>query len=302
MSGPGTPERDPESGRPGSVLRAEREALGVTVREVAETLNLSVATIEAIEADDLARLPGPVFARGYVRAYARLLDLEPQALMAQYPEVSESVEVSDAPSPPQLLIWLKRRPLVVLAAGGVAALLLLLLLVMALWPESTPQTAPRERAAAETAGAGAEPGGGDDVETVTRPMVDAAPDLEPPPGAEVEDTAAELGDTAGAAESVDAAPPAAEGAEPEARRITDIGDDRLAFVFGDDCWVEVRSSSGATLYSDLNRGGSELRLIGRGPFRILLGYAPGVRLAFNGEPVPLAPYTRDNVATLVLGQ
>jgi cytoskeleton protein RodZ len=64
MSGAGTPEGASEANRPGTVLRAEREALGVTVREVAETLNLSLATIEAIEADDHTRLPGPVFARG----------------------------------------------------------------------------------------------------------------------------------------------------------------------------------------------------------------------------------------------
>src|SRR5690606_20039825 len=86
------------------------------------------------------------------------------------------------------------------------------------------------------------------------------------------------------------------------RRITERGDDRLAFTFTEDCWVEVRSATGAPLYSELSRGGSELVLVGEGPFRILLGYAPGVELTFNGEPLPLAPHTRDNVANLVLGQ
>ena len=48
MSGGGSSVREPDANRPGSVLRAEREALGVTVREVAETLNLSMTVIEAI--------------------------------------------------------------------------------------------------------------------------------------------------------------------------------------------------------------------------------------------------------------
>jgi cytoskeleton protein RodZ len=85
------------------------------------------------------------------------------------------------------------------------------------------------------------------------------------------------------------------------RRITPDGDDRLGLAFSDDCWVEVRDLEGRRLYSNLSRGGSELTLAGQGPFRVLLGYAPGASLRFNDEPVPLEPHTRNNVASLVLG-
>ena len=85
-------------------------------------------------------------------------------------------------------------------------------------------------------------------------------------------------------------------------RITEFGDDVLLFTFTEECWVEVRSTDGDNLYSNLSRAGGSLQLLGQGPFRILLGYAPGVELYFNGEPVPLAPHTRNNVANLVLGQ
>ena len=76
----------------------------------------------------------------------------------------------------------------------------------------------------------------------------------------------------------------------------------VIFVFSEDCWVEVKSAEGDNLYSDLNRTGRTLVLTGRAPFRILLGYAPGVSLSFNDESVPLARYTRNNVANLVLGE
>jgi len=66
--------------------------------------------------------------------------------------------------------------------------------------------------------------------------------------------------------------------------------------------VEIRDPEGRVLYSNLNEAGTSLELVGQGPFRILLGYAPGVTLAFEGEPVALGPHTRNNVATLVLGQ
>jgi cytoskeleton protein RodZ len=87
-----------------------------------------------------------------------------------------------------------------------------------------------------------------------------------------------------------------------ARRLTESGDDELSFAFTEDCWVEVKNGLGRNLYSDLSRAGTSLALVGEGPFRILLGYAPGATLTFNGEQVALAPHTRNNVASLVLGQ
>jgi cytoskeleton protein RodZ len=85
-------------------------------------------------------------------------------------------------------------------------------------------------------------------------------------------------------------------------RLTPAGDQRLRLDFSADSWVEIRDAGGAVVYSNLNKAGTQLELVGQGPFRILLGYAPGVTLAFEGEPVALAPHTRNNVATLVLGQ
>ncbi|NOX52804.1 MAG: DUF4115 domain-containing protein [Gammaproteobacteria bacterium] len=48
--------------------------------------------------------------------------------------------------------------------------------------------------------------------------------------------------------------------------------------------------------------GQSVEFIGQGPFRVLLGYAPGAILQFNYETVALTPHTRNNVAKLVLGQ
>jgi cytoskeleton protein RodZ len=66
--------------------------------------------------------------------------------------------------------------------------------------------------------------------------------------------------------------------------------------------VEIKDAQGNSIYSDLSKSGDSLELVGRPPFHILLGNAPAVRLAFNGERVALSPHTRNNVGTLVLGQ
>ncbi|MBK80237.1 MAG: hypothetical protein CMQ43_04895 [Gammaproteobacteria bacterium] len=350
-------EADPR--RPGPVLRERREALEVSVREVAETLNLSMSIVEALEADDAERLPGTVFARGYVRAYARLLDLDPEPLLAYYPKAEALAPQAEVPSEPPIWEWIRQRPGLVLGgAGGVLALMLVLIAVL-LWPDGS-EPAPAE-ISADAAGipsaAGADSGeaagaaAGDAASGVRlaegpAAQAEAASPAEVPPAGQptqtAEDAVATLAD---AAPAPAAGPAAAAGPAPEppsstdgetdtalsggvalppatdfpgaalaretapadrddgnARRITEAGEDRLAFTFSDDCWVEVKSASGTNLYSDLNRAGAELALVGQGPFRILLGYAPGAKLVFNGEPVPLAPHTRNNVATLVLGQ
>ena len=87
-----------------------------------------------------------------------------------------------------------------------------------------------------------------------------------------------------------------------AHRITSDGNDRLKFAFTDECWVEIKDAQGSSIYSDLSESGDSLELVGKPPFHILLGNAPAVTLAFNGERVALSPHTRNNVGTLVLGQ
>jgi cytoskeleton protein RodZ len=69
------------------MLRAAREERGLTIAEVAQHLKLTPRQVEAMEAGDLAHLPGPAFARGFVRNYARFLQLDP----ARFNEVLDVV-------------------------------------------------------------------------------------------------------------------------------------------------------------------------------------------------------------------
>lgn len=96
-------------------------------------------------------------------------------------------------------------------------------------------------------------------------------------------------------------PTAIQSAGLRERRITEFGDDVVTMVFTEDCWVEVKTLEEVNLYSDLNRAGQTLILTGQAPFRLRLGYAPGVTLSFNGEALPLERHSRNNIANLVVG-
>ncbi len=84
-------------------------------------------------------------------------------------------------------------------------------------------------------------------------------------------------------------------------RLTEQGDEEIQLAFTADCWFELRSEAGVLLYADLGRAGQARRYVGEGPFRIKLGYSPGVTLSFNASEVNLLPFTRQDVANLVIG-
>ena len=276
---------------PGQALQAARESMEISVREVADVLNLPIATIEAIEVNDYENLPAAVFTRGYIRAYAKLLELDADAVVARFSANDNEIESAEAdPSG----LWpglLRTHPQLVPGVAGLAALIGLISIAVWLWPatgEREPITAeapPGIKAAVE------EP----EISIQQQiPVEPAAPS--PSPDVQVE-SSIEIRPATGEAliATTDLEP-------PSSQRITPTGGDRLEFRFSEDCWVEIKSATGASLFSDLGRSGGSLELVGQAPFRILLGYAPGASMSFNAEAVALAPHTRNNVANLVLGQ
>ncbi|MEJ2425787.1 MAG: DUF4115 domain-containing protein [Candidatus Thiodiazotropha sp.] len=69
---------------PGPLLERSRNNQGLNLSEVAARLHLTSAVIKSLEADDYERLPKPVFVKGYLRNYARLLGLNEEAVVADY--------------------------------------------------------------------------------------------------------------------------------------------------------------------------------------------------------------------------
>ncbi|MBP5947390.1 MULTISPECIES: RodZ domain-containing protein [unclassified Pseudomonas] len=69
---------------PGETLRQARESNGWSLAEVALKLNLTVTSLSNLEAGAFDKLPGHTFARGYIRAYAKLLGMDQTALVQQF--------------------------------------------------------------------------------------------------------------------------------------------------------------------------------------------------------------------------
>jgi len=70
----------PDEG-PGEQLRRARERAGHSLEDISARLHLDKRTLESLESDDFENLPAPTFVRGYLRSYARLLQLAPEPVV-----------------------------------------------------------------------------------------------------------------------------------------------------------------------------------------------------------------------------
>lgn len=274
-------EAPPEAGaagaaeiRPGRALAEARARKSLSVSDVALQLKLSVSQIEALEAEAYDRLPGTVFVRGFVRNYARLVDLDPGMLVAAL-ELEQKGTSAMAAVPRSHNIPFPARGKV----RWPAYLAVLLLLIVAVIVVDLLISAPP-------------------AVVVSRPAAQAVPETAPPP---VLVSAPPPVDTATVATRQEASMTVKPSpAEIPAAVAVAPGQGELHFGFNIESWVEVRDRDDRILFSQLNPAGSEQHVQGRPPFSLVVGNARGVRLTYNGRSIDLAPHTRVDVARLTL--
>lgn len=277
----------------GAQLRAAREARGIALSEVAATLKLGVRQLEALERGDWQVLPGATFVRGFVRNYARFVQIDPLPLMSQLDAVLEKPvsRLGEADSQqtamPQGGPGISRRDRMVVLSGGLlvvfAALIYFLLPNdLSVWRDSVQELISSLARK-------------DEVAPVA--VVEPAPASEPvfPPGTTPQQVMNPQAETPAA----DAVAPQA--AMPVAEKSLQVaGAPDMRFVFEKESWVEVRDRDGKVIFSQRGQAVSEQSVSGQGPFSLVVGFAPGVKLFWHGQTVDLAPYTRGDVARLVL--
>jgi len=83
---PPMPEITPKTEFSGSLLRQIREAVGVELREIAEKSKIGMAYLQALEGEMYAKLPAPVYVRGFLAEYARALGLDAERVKQTYLE------------------------------------------------------------------------------------------------------------------------------------------------------------------------------------------------------------------------
>ncbi len=309
----------------GEQFRAERERKGLSIAEVVQRTKISKTNVLALEAGDPKNLPHPVYAKGFVRNYARLLGLDPEGCVAI---MAANYVAEDNVSAPQPTL---DGPELEIAPGGrsrsgfavfLAGILAIALLAGGVFLLTSREEAPRQ----EQAPAAQEQAPAAQEQPAAAPEQPAAPDAgEPAPaqdGAQEPAPAPDGGEPAsapapqgsqdiGAAAAAPAAPAATQAAlaapapgpaapapaparpEPAPTAAPERqGPQRLVVAAREACWIFARVDGGQGPAVDivLQPGQSHALHFNTG-LELKLGNAGGVSVTLNGEPVALQAHS-----------
>lgn len=271
------------SDRAGALLQRAREARGLSVEDVAQAIKLQPRQVRAIEADDFDSLGGATFVRGFVRNYARYLQLDipsvlavleeqtalPEAELHEMANVGTSMPVEGARRP---IMWVGALLPLLLVAAGAAVYYLGLVDLDRLRPGAKPTAAQKSTADKVAQSAAEQPvAAGTQGEAASAAGAPAAPTASPAPAPVVNSA---LGPTGGA--------------------------HKLIFKFERDSWVEVKDAGGRTILSQINPAGSTQTVEGKPPFAVVIGSASSVQLRYDNRDIDLRPHSKVDVARLTL--
>ena len=247
----------------GERLRHAREAAGLGVAEVAQRLKMPVRVVESLESGDWSRLDAPVFVRGQLRSYARLLGVR---IDDELPAASPSMPIEPAKLQPRTYTPPLRRTLDRMM-GRMVYIVITALIAVPAWMATRSHLDSQIR-------------------------VDAS--LDSPPGA-----AAPAGTQPATRPDDGPRPLVASMALPaRATRPQPPGPaaPALSLRFTDDSWVEIFAADGDVLERGLLKAGGR-RDYDKGQVgRVVLGNAGAVEVLGNGNIQDLADYKRANVA------
>jgi cytoskeleton protein RodZ len=311
----------PDAGSAGAMLRAAREAAGLSIDALSQQLKLSPRQVKALEDGDYASLPGRTFVRGFVRNYARAVNIDAEAVLAAIPGAVE------APALDRSTIGHAHRPIGELPTSGRARTgswarwLIPLVLVAAIGAAALyeylrpgdlqrgfeTRTLPvRPAPPAPVAPPGATPSGTPLPNPIVSGPVSEAPRTDgvlPPPAPAVEAAPAGAAPSltppgpagGGAIVTPPAAAPAATPAPPPA-----AGEATLVITFRASSWTEVRDRDGKVVLQVTGTPGTSQTVTGKAPFDLTLGNAGENTVTWRGAPFDLTPHLRQNVARVRL--
>jgi cytoskeleton protein RodZ len=312
---------------PGETLRQARESNGWSLEEVALKLNLTTSSLGNLENGAFDKLPGHTFARGYIRAYAKLLGTDQAILVQQFDQFTGT------DSQGSNVHGLGRIEEPVRVSHTILRIVSLLLLIAVIgggfiwWQD---QTTLRSKDLISNALEHVEVESADGT-TQIHPL-DEPEDQAVVQGQTAPETSLDLQAGQPPAEGVSEAAPAAvvptpalpatpatvaqvpvvpapiapvaptAAAPASLAPVSVAGDGRLQITYVADCWTQVTDGNGKVLFSALKRKGDTLDQVGKPPLTLRLGFARGAQVAYNGQPVDVAPFTSGETARLKLGQ
>jgi cytoskeletal protein RodZ len=241
----------------GATFKQARESRGISLDQIANETRISTRFLAAIENEEFHLLPGGVFNRGFVRAYAEKIGIDPDQAVAEYQRIAEvrQPEILSSPTPTAAR---KGRGLYPVALGT----LFLLIVIFYVATREGGHTA-------QTASAPAKP---------SAENVQAAAPVIPPPDSVTRPAAApETTATAPTVEPPPQAPPI-----PQAPVQTAL---KLEMEATEKTWVKVTADGTTVDPGEVLEAGTTRKFTAQNTIHISVGNAAGVNLKLNDKPM-----------------
>ena len=281
----------------GDQLRAAREAHGLSIDTVAQHLKLAPRQVRALEDGDYAQLPGRTFIRGFARNYARLMQLDADAIVASLPDAQQAPTLDTTPlaasaraigemptSRQPRSAWLRWAFLFAIAAIATIAVVY----------ETTRESASDDKPAAQR-GVPVDPiGPSTPIGTPLQNPLTAGdavgtspPTLLPPASADAQTSQPSATSQGGATPSTSL--PITTPPKPPAPEAT------LVISYTGPAWTEVRDANGQRLLLVTGTAGTSQAVSGVPPFDLTIGNALNASINWRGAAFDLAPHVKANV-------
>ena len=257
----------------GNYLRELRQAKSMSLDDIARSTRVGRRHLEALESDDFAELPAPVFVKGFIRAYCEFLDASPEEALGRYRETTGEAAKPERPAGGALVARPRRvGPLTI-------SIVLFLALGVSLFALRAGLRSPPRPAPAVTAPTQAESGS---VPKTAPAPSKAAPATAPAPAA---------APPAAAPPAVSA--PASAEAKPSGQR--------LVVRAVEATWIRVQVDDGQVA-EELLQVGAVREWSAARRFVLTVGNAGGIELDLNGQRVPPLGPSGTVIQRLVLPQ
>jgi cytoskeleton protein RodZ len=285
----------------GEVLLSARNAKNLSLKDVSNNLRLSVSQIEALESNDFVVLPQPMITRGFIRNYARLLEVDAEPLLENYrarmPELPLG-ELRVQTAITQSTLNKKSQPWIKYVCSS---LLILGSLTWFFYSAYKP-TSVKQRTNIVTNVASK------NIVAEIAPLPEIAL-----PAAERQSEGVETMSADSVMENANVMPDAKEQIAKEAAPApktntmdtaktnnTIVGGKNVSLSVSEETWVQASDKLGAVIYEKMLAANTQDDFDGQPPFNLLIGNAKATTLTFLGKPIDLANKTKNNVAHITL--
>jgi cytoskeleton protein RodZ len=266
----------------GAKLREVRDSRKMALEDIASELHLDLLLLENIEAECLDNLPSAPFVKGYLRNYARILDVDYEPIIEAYNQVcgedapglalvNQMKETTSGDKAPRYATW------AVVAVMAIS-------FMFWWWSEMLPPSVDNE----------VQLSGATEVPQLQLTIIDNAEVIEMPVEVLSAPEPTEIVDAPVIEEM------SSESDAPVSEQTVELA--TIELQFEGDSWVEITDARGERLFLNIGKTGQNSTVEGVPPIKLLLGNSPAVIMQYNGESFDHRAYEKKGIARFSVGE